>query len=64
MKATIVQDKTGCKITDSNWDEKILKQFLEQGWKIQKEKKYRYCGCGNQLITEEEQRDKICRDCK
>jgi len=25
---------------------------------------FEYCGCGNQLVTEEEQRDKMCRECK
>lgn len=23
----------------------------------------KYCGCGNVLVTDQEQRDEICRDC-
>jgi len=38
MKATIEQQRTGCTITDDNWNEEILNKFLKQGWKIIKEK--------------------------
>lgn len=31
---------------------------------IEKNINYEYCGCGNQLTTDEEQRLKICRECK
>jgi len=24
---------------------------------------YSYCGCGNLLTTEQEQRDEVCREC-
>ena len=25
---------------------------------------YEYCDCGNPLITDEEKRERICKDCK
>ena len=36
---------------------------LMKAVKKRKEIEYKYCNCGNLLLTESEQRDDICRQC-
>lgn len=37
---------------------------LEMGYSWSDEIEKEYCDCGNKLVTDEEKREQICKDCK
>lgn len=58
-----------CKMNDMNRGQVVrqaLREFLENDIKqntVEKIKNYKYCNCGRALVTAQEIRDGICKEC-
>ena len=53
------------KVNDMN-DSQVIRQAIREFLQRKTKKEFtpiKYCGCGNSLVTEQEQRDGICKEC-